>query len=137
MDQTLETNEEASAWVNACDSCGRDLARRVCFTFKAEQSPGPSNQAVLKKCLSCALRHRPMVNKSLTAAVVVGTVLTLLNQGDLLLAGQWNAAMYWKIPAHLLCAFLRCHLRRFDRQPQMTVHPRCANWCARSTVAPR
>ena len=98
MDQTLETNEEASAWVNACDSCGRDLARRVCFTFKAEQSPGPSDQAVLKKCLSCALRHRPMVNKSLTAAVVVGTVLTLLNQGDLLLAGQWNAAMYWKIP---------------------------------------
>ena len=30
-------------------------------------------------------------------------------------------------PAHLLCAFLRCHLRRFDRQSQMTVHPRCAN----------
>lgn len=98
MDQTLETSEEASTWVNTCDNCGRDLARRLSFTFKANPAPGTSSQAALKKCLSCALRHRPMVKKSLTAALVVGTVLTLLNQGDFLLAGQWNAAMYWKIP---------------------------------------
>jgi len=39
-----------------------------------------------------------MLRRSLVAALVVGTALTLLNQGDTLLSGQWNAALYWKIP---------------------------------------
>ena len=30
--------------------------------------------------------------------MVVGTVLTLLNQGDTLLSGSWNNTLYWKIP---------------------------------------
>jgi hypothetical protein len=39
-----------------------------------------------------------MLWRSLAAAMVVGTVLTLLNQGDTLLSGQWTAALFWKIP---------------------------------------
>ena len=39
-----------------------------------------------------------MLRRSLFAALVVGTVLTVLNQGDLLFAGQWSNAFYWKIP---------------------------------------
>lgn len=39
-----------------------------------------------------------MVKRSLMAALIVGTVLTMLNQGDLLLTGQWNDTMFWKIP---------------------------------------
>jgi|TARA_B100000678_G_scaffold205973_1_gene173553 uncharacterized membrane protein YiaA len=31
-------------------------------------------------------------------ALVVGSLLTLLNQGDILFAGSWKAALYWKIP---------------------------------------
>jgi len=31
-------------------------------------------------------------------ALVVGSILTLLNQGDILFAGNWVGAMYWKIP---------------------------------------
>jgi len=31
-------------------------------------------------------------------ALVVGSILTLLNQGDILFAGSWNSALYWKIP---------------------------------------
>tara|TARA_B100000315_G_scaffold252792_1_gene290311 strand:+ start:867 stop:1025 length:159 start_codon:yes stop_codon:yes gene_type:complete len=31
-------------------------------------------------------------------ALVVGTILTLLNQGDIIMAGQWESALYWKIP---------------------------------------
>ena len=39
-----------------------------------------------------------MLKKSLMACVVVGTLLTALNQGDLLLSGNWNSTLYWKIP---------------------------------------
>lgn len=47
-----------------------------------------------------------MVKRSLVAAAVVGTVLTLLNQGDLLISGQWNDAMYWKIPLTYCVPFM-------------------------------
>jgi hypothetical protein len=39
-----------------------------------------------------------MLKRSLIASLVVGTVLTALNQGDTLLSGQWSNALYWKIP---------------------------------------
>ncbi|PKB64514.1 MAG: hypothetical protein BZY80_02555 [SAR202 cluster bacterium Io17-Chloro-G2] len=58
------------------------------------------------KCISCALRHGPMVKRSCIAAAVVGTVLTLLNQGDILIAGHWNNAMFWKIPLTYCVPFL-------------------------------
>ena len=47
---------------------------------------------------SFAIRHRPMLRRSLVVTVVVGTVLTLLNQGDILFAGNWPGALYWKVP---------------------------------------
>ena len=107
MEQALDSSEDAPTWAKACDNCGRDLAKRLSFTFKPKQIPGAADQpAELTKCVSCAVRHRPMVKRSLTAAVVVGTVLTLLNQGDLLLTGQWNGAMYWKIPLTYCVPFL-------------------------------
>ena len=31
-------------------------------------------------------------------AVVVGTILTLLNQGDNIFTGNWRNDLYWKIP---------------------------------------
>ena len=99
MEQALEAATEVSSWANTCDNCGRDLRQRLRFTFKAKYVPGAPNQAAeLIKCIFCALRHRPMVRRSFAAAALVGTVLTLLNQGDLLLTGQWNNALYWKIP---------------------------------------
>ncbi len=99
MDQTLEAGADVSSWESTCDNCGRDLRQRLTFTFKAKPALGaPEQISVLVKCIFCALRHRPMVRRSFAAAAFVGTVLTLLNQGDLLLTGQWHDAMYWKIP---------------------------------------
>ncbi|MBM3942738.1 MAG: phosphoenolpyruvate protein kinase [SAR202 cluster bacterium] len=40
------------------------------------------------------------------ASLVVGTALTLLNQGDTLLSGHWNQALYWKIPLTYCVPFL-------------------------------
>ena len=66
----------------------------------------PGRAVELTKCLFCALRHLPMLKRSFYACLVVGTVLTALNQGDTLLAGQWNNALYWKIPLTYCVPFL-------------------------------
>ena len=47
-----------------------------------------------------------MLRRSLMVSLVVGTALTLLNQGDTLLAGRWNNALYWKIPLTYCVPFL-------------------------------
>jgi hypothetical protein len=39
-----------------------------------------------------------MVLRSLLTAAVVGTVLTAINQGTVLLDGSFPASLYWKIP---------------------------------------
>jgi hypothetical protein len=44
------------------------------------------------------MRFRPMLLRSLLTAVVVGTLLTAINQGTVLLDGSFPAALYWKIP---------------------------------------
>lgn len=50
------------------------------------------------KCTRHALAHRPLVRTAAITALVVGTILTLINQGNLLLAGHLPAALLWKIP---------------------------------------
>ena len=52
-----------------------------------------------------AFRHVPMLRRSLIVAMVVGTILTLLNQGDTILAGNWENALYWKVPATFCVPF--------------------------------
>ena len=47
-----------------------------------------------------------MLRRSAIVAVVVGTILTLLNQGDGLFSGDWNNALYWKIPLTYCVPFL-------------------------------
>ena len=54
----------------------------------------------------CGPRHGPMLRRSAIVAVIVGTILTFLNQGDTLLAGEWNNALYWKIPLTYCVPFL-------------------------------
>lgn len=49
---------------------------------------------------------KPILRRSVAASGVVGTVLTLLNQGDLLLAGRFPAALWWKVPLTYLVPFL-------------------------------
>ena len=47
-----------------------------------------------------------MLKRSAIAALVVGSILTLLNQGDLLISAQWNNSLYWKIPLTYCVPFL-------------------------------
>lgn len=49
-------------------------------------------------CLRCAVRHVPMLSRSALIAMIVGTVLTAINQGDLLFTGHVTVALLWKVP---------------------------------------
>jgi len=44
------------------------------------------------------LQNGPMVRRSLAIALIVGTVLTAINQGNIILGGEFPAALAWKIP---------------------------------------
>ena len=83
-----------------CRPCGRAI-RGSSYTFR----PAGSVDGITK-CLKCALRHWPMLRRSLVASVVVGTVLTALNQGDAILSGQLSGALAWKIPLTYCVPFL-------------------------------
>lgn len=58
------------------------------------------------KCLACALRHPALMRRSAAAAAVVGSVLTLINQGDVLITGPWSAALLWKLPLTYAVPFI-------------------------------
>ena len=87
-----------------CRNCRRMARAGLAFVFRP---PGAdSSVAGVIKCIRCAARHRPMLRRSAIVALVVGTILTLLNQGDVLFSGGWNAALYWKIPLTYCVPFL-------------------------------
>ena len=100
----LVTHAEADTTVSSlnCEQCGRSLTIGRSFAFKVQGGGSPTAAIPMGseviKCLRCAMLHFPMLKRSLAAALVVGTVLTALNQGDTLLAGHWSSPLYWKIP---------------------------------------
>ena len=110
MDSAVHSDSDATTGIETCAECLRVLRPGWSFVFSIK----PHSTAVgvqearsnLIKCLLCSLRHRPMLKKSLMACVVVGTLLTALNQGDLLLFGNWNSTLYWKIPLTYTVPFL-------------------------------
>ena len=96
--------------IETCQRCHKELNGSLSFSFRpmaakplVEDAAGP---APTIKCLSCSLLHLPMLKRSAVASLVVGTILTLLNQGDLLLSLQWSGALYWKIPLTYCVPFL-------------------------------
>jgi len=55
-------------------------------------------QGGLPRCLWCFLRYPPMLRRSVLTALVVGTILTAINQGTVLADGRFPSELYWKIP---------------------------------------
>ncbi|MCH8223455.1 MAG: nitrate/nitrite transporter NrtS [Chloroflexi bacterium] len=46
----------------------------------------------------CAVRFPPLLKRSLVICLLVGTLLTAINQGNFLVSGDFQLAMAWKIP---------------------------------------
>ena len=90
-----------SASEQPCQRCGRSTASSASFTFRPRGAA-----AGITKCLRCAMRHWPMLRRSLIASAVVGTALTALNQGDAILTGDPAGALAWKIPLTYCVPFL-------------------------------
>lgn len=82
-----------------CDGCGAPVGGRAAFQF---QTPGK----LTIKCARCAVRHRPMLRRSLLIVLVVGTLLLAINQGDVLLRAEWPRALWWKAPLTYLVPFI-------------------------------
>ncbi len=62
--------------------------------FRFERSGGAQSC----RCFRHALIDRHVVRTAISVAAVVGTILTLINQGDRLLQGTVSPEMLWKIP---------------------------------------
>ena len=101
--QRIDSASTSGTSTVACHKCGR--ATRQGRTFAFRPAHAAESEATIK-CERCGPRHGPMLKRSAYVAVVVGTILTLLNQGDTLLSGQWNNALYWKIPLTYCVPFL-------------------------------
>ena len=66
----------------------------------------PAADAPATLCLRCALCCRPLLRRSAGIALVVGTVLIAINQGDAIVGGRWSIALVWKVPLTYLVPFL-------------------------------
>jgi hypothetical protein len=82
-----------------CGTCGRSIEGNAAFHFQMRGQ-------WIYKCFSCALRHKPTLKRSLIIALIVGTILLAINQGDLLVRGVWSSAFFWKIPLTYLVPFV-------------------------------
>ena len=73
-----------------CDRCGGTLDGS---RYEVRVSHGIS-----RLCVRCILRYRPFIFRAVLIALFVGTFLTAVNQGNIILGGDFPSALYWKIP---------------------------------------
>ena len=50
------------------------------------------------RCLRCTLMRPSLLRRSLLTGLVVGSILTAINQGNIVLNGEFPASLFWKIP---------------------------------------
>jgi hypothetical protein len=53
---------------------------------------------VEERCLRHAITYRPVWRTALVTAAVVGTILTAINQGTVIVGGEFPGDLYWKVP---------------------------------------
>ena len=90
---------ERFADLERCARCGQALRKRAAFQF---QTPG----GLVRTCFGCAVRDARTLRRSCLIALIVGTLLTAINHGDVLLAGHWTAALLWKAPLTYAVPFI-------------------------------
>lgn len=57
-----------------------------------------SEGGTVYRCLRCALMYPPLVRRSATICVIVGTILVAINQGNVIVGGDLPSALAWKVP---------------------------------------
>ena len=79
-----------SSTEHLCTRCQAALKRSL-YEVRAPEG-------TLLRCLRCALTYGPLMRRSLIVALIVGTILTAINQGNVILRGDFPQSLYWKIP---------------------------------------
>ena len=92
------TQSPVSADRSTCGRCGRRPRPTWAFSFELPGSGPDQPKGEILKCVCCALRHSSMLRRSFKVALVVGTLITALNQGNVIVAGDWVNELFWKIP---------------------------------------
>ncbi len=87
-----------TATATACDRCHVGL-RGAAYEVRAAEGKAA-------RCLRCALMYTPTLLRSLVIALIVGTVLTAINQGNVILGGHFASALAWKVPLTYCVPFL-------------------------------
>ena len=100
MVEALETSVPDSGEYATCDRCGRHSGKGWSFAFKKPVPEGAEDAGVITKCSRCAILHRPMVRRSLIVALVIGSILTLLNQGDVLFSASACGRLANRVQVH-------------------------------------
>ncbi len=78
-----------------CEKCLNAKVRGLTFAMRI-------SSAEIYVCLKCAMQHVPMLKRSIATALVVGTILVMLNQGDLIFSGQGTLALDSRYGIHQL-----------------------------------
>ena len=73
-----------------CDRCGATLGDSI---YEVKLSSG-----VARLCFRCILRYRPFFFRAFLIALFVGTFLTAVNQGNIIIGGDFPSSLFWKIP---------------------------------------
>ncbi len=77
-----------------CTCCACSLVGRTAFALGGEL-----------RCLRCAVRHRPLLRRSMLTAAVVGSILATINQGPALLTGHFRLGQAWQIALNYMVPF--------------------------------
>ena len=88
--QTKASSAKDIEGAAACARCGAPL-RATAYEVRGAK---PSSW----RCLRCALLQPPLIRRSLIIAIIVGTILTMINQGNLIVQGDVSVALAWKVP---------------------------------------
>ena len=89
----MECTQDArrGAIVRGVSSCAPSHWPSWRFDIQRGTKPG-------RKCLVHAVLYPPVLRVSLLTALVVGTVLIAINQGNVIVDGRFPAELWWKIP---------------------------------------
>ncbi len=90
MDTAASPGSLGAGTALTCDSCGDEIGGHA-YQVRVENGTVP-------RCLTCALKHRRLMWRSLRVAVIIGTLLISINHGDVIIGGDFPASLAWKIP---------------------------------------
>lgn len=82
-----------------CERCGALLDVGGYYVFQEESR-------LCRRCLRCGLMYGPALQRAAIVALVVGSCLTLINQGDVMFQSRFTSALLWKIPLSYVVPFL-------------------------------